>query len=116
MKKIIFVCSILISGIGFSAGIVKNAKIKTVATGPFYDSLCNSESCVFITLDGSISTKPTCNTSEAHFVLDASTSAGKNHLSVILSAFMTGKYVTISGTGACTHYQNTEDFRYIYFN
>ncbi len=58
---------------------------------------------------------PACVTpgQESRFVIDARTDAGKAMLSVLLTAVARGKRVTITGTGTCGIWGDTESVSFI---
>lgn len=112
MKKlIVFVIAVLLSKPGL-AGTCTNCSIKNLGFGPYYDSLCSTETYVFIMVEGEITGRPSCSDQGWHFVLDTTTKSGQHTLSFLLSAYTAGKNVRISGSDACNYWTRSEDFRY----
>jgi hypothetical protein len=56
---------------------------------------------------------PTCATITNRWAFDGTTPAGQATLSLILSAYMSGKSVTVHGLGNCSAWGDTETVQYI---
>lgn len=100
--------------ISLAAGGCYGCTIKSIGVGPFYDSICSKGACVFLRLAGNIQDKPACSTESWHFIVDTSTVSGRLTYSFLLTAQTTQALVDIVGTGTCTLYGPSEDFRYGY--
>lgn len=68
---------------------------------------------VLFTSDGSRSQTPTCHTMPNRWAFDATTPAGQAMLSVILTAYSSGKRVDVHGTGLCSAWLDTETVEFI---
>ena len=68
-----------------------------------------------VTTSGARTSIPTCAANQpARFALDSTTAAGKTQAAVLITAYSTGKQVTIVGTGACDVVADTETVGYFY--
>jgi len=68
-----------------------------------------SNGVVIAYVEGPRSNAPSCAAVESmRFAVNATTPAGKAQLSGLLTAYSTGKAVSIWGTGACTAWNDTE--------
>lgn len=105
MKRRIYIAlgMLLNSSVGHTAG----AETGTVSPGWFV----YEDSNVFFYLSGShTGARPICATIPDRWAFDSSTAAGKAYLSALLSAYATGRSVTINGTNTCIH-GNTESIK-----
>jgi hypothetical protein len=77
-----------------------------VGSGPYYDAMCPSGSCVLIGVSQVPTGKPACafgtSTDSWFFALDTSTAAGKATYALVLSAYTGSFTVGIGGTNTCT--------------
>ena len=62
----------------------------------------------FFGLSGSESGKPACNTTN-RYVVDTNTQGGRSTMSVVLSAYLSGKTLTVLGFQTCTIWSDSED-------
>ena len=68
-----------------------------------------------VTTSGTRTSIPTCAANQpARFALDSTTAAGKTQAAVLITAYSTGKQVTLVGTGACDVVADTETVNYFY--
>jgi hypothetical protein len=99
MKKVVIVLlGVFISAIS-SADEYKGF-IRSLGAGQYYDSNCNVDSCVVIMVDDS-HTGPSCHNASWDYIIDTTTTTGKNTYSLLLAAYSSGKEVVIGGSGNC---------------
>lgn len=92
----------LCSGSAFAEGSCLNCLIKNFGVGPYFDSICTSGSCVFVSMDGTVSNRPGCSTNSTwHFVLDVTTPGGRTTYAMLLAAKSAGTRINISGANNC---------------
>ena len=58
---------------------------------------------------------PACATEQHRWVVDLTTRLGQSQYSFILAAQMAGKEISVSGTGDCSLYSDTETVRWVGF-
>jgi hypothetical protein len=75
-----------------------------------YNSSSSSAGLTFFTLDGGSNTccRPACATVVDRWVLDNDWPAAKIQMSVLLTAAVSGKRVTVRGSDSCSVFSNTE--------
>ncbi|MCW8930255.1 MAG: hypothetical protein OQL19_08475 [Gammaproteobacteria bacterium] len=65
---------------------------------------------VFLVLENDPSNKISCSTNSVYdYAFDVSTDDGKAFLGMALTAYTTGKQVSLGGRGSCSLYSSTED-------
>jgi hypothetical protein len=70
---------------------------------------------VLFTHSGARSGQPACATTQlTRWAFDANTPAGQAQLSVLMTAYVTGKTITVSGSNACTDWGDSESVDYFY--
>jgi hypothetical protein len=109
-RQVGFVTSSFVGSIVLTAGIalaapsnVTGAKIVSVRADPF-----NGQGIV--SLDTSDPNRPSCATfnSGKSFTVSFSTDAGREAYKLAMAAYLAGKTVSVTGTGACTQQSNKE--------
>jgi hypothetical protein len=101
-------------GIGIALGIIltlpsmamstvcTSCTLASIASGPSYDALCTSGKCVFVDVGTPAPGRPGCSTnSQWEYALDLNTDSGKATYALLLTAYISGKPVTIQGSGGC---------------
>lgn len=87
----------------FAVGTCSGCKIKNLGSGPYYDALCGSGSCVFVAVEPTVGGKPGCASNTYwDFALDTSTASGKATYALILTAYAAGQNISISGANTCS--------------
>ena len=108
MKYIGLVLLLLFSQLS-TASVVSTTKVKYVLGGDYSGSL------VYVGLTSRPGNAPAChNNPDYDYIFDASTEAGKITLSLVLTAYTTGKDIWISGTDTCNLKQGMESLRLIW--
>jgi len=72
----------------------------------------NASGLVFFNQSSAHTNKPACAASNDRWAINAATPGGQALLSVLLTAYAAGKAVTITGTGACAEWPDTEGVVY----
>lgn len=99
----LLVLFVLVSSTAMAGGACNSCRIRNIGVGPYYDSLCSSNACVFVSLDQPVGSRPPCaGNSYWHFVLDISTGSGKATFARLLSAKATGESLNVAGSGVCS--------------
>ncbi len=90
--------------------------IQSLGVGLYYDSSCNAESCVVVMVDDSHN-GPSCHKTSWDFIIDTTTTTGRNTYSHLLAAYSSGKEVVIGGAGNCNLHVGgkIESVSYIYY-
>ena len=60
---------------------------------------------------GNRTARPDCATFTYWFIQDENSVSGKSQFSMLLSAYLSGKTVTIEGTGSCSRHHDGEDIK-----
>ncbi|WP_038194734.1 hypothetical protein [Vibrio nigripulchritudo] len=78
----------------------------------------NANGVILFRHTGARTDVPACvgNNFRNRWAIDAKTDAGKAQLSGILTAYSTGKDVTVIGTNSCSLWGDTETVRYFYIS
>ncbi len=63
----------------------------------------------FFFMSGTATDRPACAVNPYWMIKDENSVIGKAQLSMLLSAYMAGKSVTVVGSGACTRWSDGED-------
>src|SRR5688572_8006051 len=94
---------LLVCGAATAAGSCTGCRVKNLGTGPYFDSICASGSCVFIALEGSVTGKPACSSNSYwHFVINLNSPSGKSTLAQLLAAQATGQLINVTGSSYCS--------------
>jgi hypothetical protein len=72
----------------------------------------NGGQVIFYT-SGAHSGQPACATQNTRWIFAGTTTAGQATLSLVMTAYATGKPITVYGTGACDMWPDTETVNYI---
>jgi hypothetical protein len=80
----------------------------TTATGTISYIHVMSNGVVLFHMSESRTGLPTCAASPVRFAFNATTAAGQARLSVIMTAYVANKTVTVHGTDACGDWWDTE--------
>jgi len=111
-KIALYLVGLLLSNIALAGEY--SGTITGIGVGQYYDDKCaGSNSCVVIMVENH-HPKSGCRTDSWAYAFDASTDTGKNTLSLVLAAELSGQKVVIGGTGQCTVKASSEDVKYIY--
>jgi hypothetical protein len=65
----------------------------------------------FVYQNGSRTARPACSVND-RWVIPITTAAGQSMLAGMMTAYATGKVITVNGTGACSEYADTESISY----
>jgi hypothetical protein len=96
----------LVLGAGLS---VLAASANAGTQGPGYVSaLVIQPTIIFFSTSGVRSGAPACATASSRFVFDNNTVRGQELLALLLTAYSTGRTVSVGGTGDCSTYSDTE--------
>jgi len=76
----------------------------------------DSESAVFVSLAQAINSRPACATATSTFVVDTSTARGKQMMTLLHSALLSGMRVRARGTGNCNFWTGFETLRTVYMS
>ncbi len=69
-----------------------------------------SDGLHWVQLEGQHNSKPQCATSQEYWMIkDENTQAGKSQISILLTAYASGRPVSISGLNTCTRWGDGED-------
>lgn len=98
MKTILIFFLLLVSGFSI-AGSQTGEVQKLFVSGRDYAAPNQNPTHLYIA--GNYNAKPACATS-GYWAVDTDTQQGKSILSLILTAYATGKQVSLLGTGNCT--------------
>jgi hypothetical protein len=94
---------LIASGTATAAGSCNGCRIKNIGSGPYFDSICTSGSCVFIALEGTVTGKPGCSTNSYwHFVLNLNSPSGKATLAQLIAAKASGDLMNVVGSNNCS--------------
>ena len=77
-----------------------------------------SDNLHYFTLSGTHNDKPTCNGKAAldyWMIKDENSAAGKTQISMLLTAYASGKSISVTGTGQCTRWADGEDVDEMWF-
>lgn len=81
-----------------------------------YFKVNQSSGLHYLALIGSVSARPSCASATTYYMVrDENSRAGQTMIAMIMSAWLSGKAITITGTGACTRYSDGEDILTITF-
>jgi hypothetical protein len=70
----------------------------------------DADGLIHFELDGPRSAKPACAANFNYFMIrDENSASGKRTYALLLSAFLSGRTVAVSGTGVCTRWPDGED-------
>ncbi len=78
-------------------------------TGTVTQILARSDGFHYVYTTGTATNKPACATSNFWAIKDENSKTGQHQFAMLLTAYTSGKTVTISGTNACTRHANGED-------
>ncbi|MBQ4835176.1 MULTISPECIES: hypothetical protein [Pseudoalteromonas] len=105
--RLLIVLLALYSGLSFATPS-HTGKITSILSGPVYGDK------LFIKVEGSLIKKSSCHTNtNFDYVLDTSTASGERYMSMILTAYASGRSVTITGYDGCSIYTGVTNFRSI---
>lgn len=94
---------LIVCGNVMAGGTCNGCRIKNIGTGPYYDGICSSGSCVFIAMEGTMTGKPACSSNSYwHFVLNLNSPSGKSTFAQLLVAQASGQPLNITGSNYCT--------------
>lgn len=99
----------------FSGFLSFNVYAGSSYTGTIRAVVCHAQSITSICqveVNGVVQNE-TCGTSNWKYTLEGATIEGKNMLSILLAAQMSGKEVVMAGTG-CSPGRASEDLRHVY--
>jgi len=82
-------------------GLATPAAFAGTAVGKVYDPYFMYDGTVIVYVNGTHNSPPACATQVGRFIVDATTPAGKVLLSGLLTAYTTGKTVSVVGAGTC---------------
>lgn len=93
---------LIVCGAATAAGSCTGCRIKNLGSGPYFDSICASGSCVFLALEGTVTGKPACSANSYwHFVINLNTPSGKSTFAQLLAAQATGQLINVTGSNYC---------------
>lgn len=73
-----------------------------------------SDGLHYFFMSGTATNRPACAAGHTYWILkDENSIAGKSQLSMLLTAYASGKTVSVSGTDACTRWGDGEDVNVI---
>ena len=105
MKRFRLFTSLLVSlGLGVSVSAQASQWVGTVVA-----LSARSDGVQYVLITGSRSTKPSCATYEYMMISDEHSDTGKAQFAMLLSAYMSGKVVYVTGTGTCVRWGDGED-------
>jgi hypothetical protein len=107
---------LMVCGAASAAGSCTGCRVKNIGSGPYFDSICASGSCVFLALEGTVTGKAACSTNSYwHFVVNLNTPSGKSTLAQLLAAQATGQLINVNGSNSCGQSPSgvTEDLYWI---
>jgi hypothetical protein len=81
--------------------------------GSITQVISNNSGRVFVTQNGSRSTRPACAV-DPRWVINGSTETGKAMLASMLTAYATNRQILILGTGACADWGDSESIAAFY--
>jgi hypothetical protein len=96
----IYTVLLLVLGGTASAGNAGLGKIKNVNYMP--------NGVVIFYFDGARSNAPACATEAARFAINGATSVARVQIAGLLSAYTSGKLISVYGTGTCAAWGDTE--------
>src|SRR5689334_1905972 len=103
MPLVVAALSVIASTVTMAAGLCNACTIKMVGSGPYYDSLCSTATCIYVKMNQAVSTRPSCATSSSwDFVLDISTASGRATYSLLLTAYASGQLLSVGGMATCS--------------
>jgi hypothetical protein len=75
-----------------------------------------SDNLHYLMLEGTKAGSPACAIQSYWIIKDENSVAGKSQVSMIISAYMAGKAITIEGANTCTRWSDGEDINVILFD
>jgi hypothetical protein len=101
--------------VGLAAAMIMTASPAEASSvvGKASSILILANGLVFFNMSGTRTTSPSCAAGlPLRWVFNGATAAGQARLSLLLTAYSTGKSLEITGTGACTDWNDTETMDY----
>jgi len=94
--------ALLAAGAAFvSLAVLAPTALAGTAVGKPYDPYFLPDGTVVVYVNGTHNSPPGCATYVGRFLLDATTTAGKVQLAGLLTAYTSGKTISVVGTGTC---------------
>lgn len=85
--------------------------------GKITQLIVRSDNLHYFFLEGKPANRPNCALSQDYWMIkDENSVAGKTQISMLLTAYASGKAITVVGTGDCTRWPDGEDVSYIQFH
>ena len=82
--------------------------------GKITQLIARSDNLHYFFLEGTPTNRPDCALSQNYWMIkDENSVAGKTQISMLLTAYASGKAITVVGTGECTRWSDGEDVSYI---
>ena len=100
---------VLASLCALALGIVTPAQASEAVGTVAVLAVRSADGLHYVVVNGSRSVKPACATYEYFMITDEHSDAGKAQLAMLLSAYMSGKVVHVSGSGICGRWGDGED-------
>lgn len=97
--------------VAWSALLFTAAPASAGSAGGLIDRLWvrSADGLHYVTLKGTVDGSPVCATQTYFMIRDEKSDAGKSQFAMLMAAYLSGKRVTITGTGACTRWMDGED-------
>lgn len=74
----------------------------------------DADGLIYFEVDGRRTPKPACTADQNYFMIrDENSATGKRTYALLLSAFLSGRTIEVSGTGTCTRWSNGEDVYHV---
>ena len=110
LKKILFFT--LISFLSISNNIASAGQV----TGTVKEIIVRAEDGLhYFYMNGTATDKPACATNSYWMIKDENSAAGKAQFSMLLTAYVTGKIIKVTGSNSCTRWRDGEDASVILF-
>ncbi|MEH0196836.1 hypothetical protein V7S57_15580 [Caulobacter sp. CCNWLY153] len=97
-----------LAGAAFAAALATQAAASSSQAGTISAILPLRHGVVLFNHSGSRTATPACHTIPGRWAIDASTTAGQAALSVLMSAYLSGKQIAVLGQGNCSSHSDTE--------
>ena len=106
MKKIFIFLSVAVMSVAVNAGS-QQGKVTSVLVR-------QSDGLHYFYISGTANGRPSCANGFSYWMIkDENSAAGRSQLSMLLTAYASGKTVRVTGTGACTRWGDGEDLNTI---
>ncbi|KZN54483.1 hypothetical protein N474_01830 [Pseudoalteromonas luteoviolacea CPMOR-2] len=90
-----------------------NLVLAGAQTGKIKDIRVRDDGLHWFVLDGASTNKPTCAKFGYWMIKDEKSDYGKSQFSMLLSAYMADKTITVVGANTCTRWTDGEDVGYL---